>query len=165
MAQLGARLDGIEEVVGSNPIGSTKIQKTFFCVTSSFSSFNSPFSEVRFSTRYLPAIRPIHPRNSHFTIRSAAGQFQAGSLPNFPKETQASSVVGRVFSPWRIPQSAELKGIKLSPRPRDSHHFFSTAFPRILDWTFPAAFGYSPPSARPGPNLRSYPNGIASSLQ
>jgi hypothetical protein len=26
VAQLGARLDGIEEVVGSNPIGSTKIQ-------------------------------------------------------------------------------------------------------------------------------------------
>ena len=26
MAQLGARLDGIEEVVGSNPIGSTKIE-------------------------------------------------------------------------------------------------------------------------------------------
>ena len=25
VAQLGARLDGIEEVVGSNPIGSTKI--------------------------------------------------------------------------------------------------------------------------------------------
>ena len=25
MAQLGARLDGIEEVVGSNPIGSTKL--------------------------------------------------------------------------------------------------------------------------------------------
>ncbi len=25
MAQLGARLDGIEEVVGSNPIGSTNI--------------------------------------------------------------------------------------------------------------------------------------------
>ena len=25
MAQLGARLDGIEEVVGSNPIGSTKV--------------------------------------------------------------------------------------------------------------------------------------------
>ncbi len=29
MAQLGARLDGIEEVVGSNPIGSTKIQTPF----------------------------------------------------------------------------------------------------------------------------------------
>jgi putative endonuclease len=29
VAQLGARLDGIEEVVGSNPIGSTKILK--FC--------------------------------------------------------------------------------------------------------------------------------------
>ena len=26
MAQLGARLDGIEEVVGSNPIGSTNIE-------------------------------------------------------------------------------------------------------------------------------------------
>ena len=31
MAQLGARLDGIEEVVGSNPIGSTKkSHMTFF---------------------------------------------------------------------------------------------------------------------------------------
>ncbi len=30
MAQLGARLDGIEEVVGSNPIGSTKSSKSFF---------------------------------------------------------------------------------------------------------------------------------------
>jgi hypothetical protein len=28
VAQLGARLDGIEEVVGSNPIGSTNFQKT-----------------------------------------------------------------------------------------------------------------------------------------
>jgi hypothetical protein len=28
VAQLGARLDGIEEVVGSNPIGSTKSSKT-----------------------------------------------------------------------------------------------------------------------------------------
>jgi hypothetical protein len=27
VAQLGARLDGIEEVVGSNPIGSTKESK------------------------------------------------------------------------------------------------------------------------------------------
>ena len=27
VAQLGARLDGIEEVVGSNPIGSTKLLK------------------------------------------------------------------------------------------------------------------------------------------
>ena len=29
MAQLGARFDGIEEVVGSNPIGSTKITFNF----------------------------------------------------------------------------------------------------------------------------------------
>ena len=28
MAQLGARLDGIEEVVGSNPIGSTKSDRS-----------------------------------------------------------------------------------------------------------------------------------------
>jgi hypothetical protein len=28
VAQLGARLDGIEEVVGSNPIGSTKFQNS-----------------------------------------------------------------------------------------------------------------------------------------
>ena len=30
MAQLGARLDGIEEVVGSNPIGSTTIESLGF---------------------------------------------------------------------------------------------------------------------------------------
>jgi hypothetical protein len=30
VAQLGARLDGIEEVVGSNPIGSTKIFAVYF---------------------------------------------------------------------------------------------------------------------------------------
>ena len=29
VAQLGARLDGIEEVVGSNPIGSTKIRMSY----------------------------------------------------------------------------------------------------------------------------------------
>ena len=30
VAQLGARLDGIEEVVGSNPIGSTKKHRAYF---------------------------------------------------------------------------------------------------------------------------------------
>jgi hypothetical protein len=30
VAQLGARLDGIEEVVGSNPIGSTILQSISF---------------------------------------------------------------------------------------------------------------------------------------
>ena len=30
MAQLGARLDGIEEVVGSNPIGSTNFTPAYF---------------------------------------------------------------------------------------------------------------------------------------
>jgi putative endonuclease len=30
VAQLGARLDGIEEVVGSNPISSTKIPRKYF---------------------------------------------------------------------------------------------------------------------------------------
>jgi hypothetical protein len=33
VAQLGARLDGIEEVVGSNPIGSTKIIACLFTFT------------------------------------------------------------------------------------------------------------------------------------
>jgi hypothetical protein len=32
VAQLGARLDGIEEVVGSNPIGSTKIYSPILAV-------------------------------------------------------------------------------------------------------------------------------------
>jgi hypothetical protein len=36
VAQLGARLDGIEEVVGSNPIGSTK---KAFLVFASFVAF------------------------------------------------------------------------------------------------------------------------------
>ena len=31
MAQLGARLDGIEEVVGSNPIGSTNRNSSITC--------------------------------------------------------------------------------------------------------------------------------------
>ena len=34
VAQLGARLDGIEEVVGSNPIGSTKIRNAILGVHS-----------------------------------------------------------------------------------------------------------------------------------
>ena len=37
MAQLGARLDGIEEAVGSNPIGSTKILRVSLTNLSSFS--------------------------------------------------------------------------------------------------------------------------------
>jgi hypothetical protein len=36
VAQLGARLDGIEEVVGSNPIGSTKLLLNPFVTPSSF---------------------------------------------------------------------------------------------------------------------------------
>jgi hypothetical protein len=40
VAQLGARLDGIEEVVGSNPIGSTKFN---FCY--------QPIANNRFTAR------------------------------------------------------------------------------------------------------------------
>ena len=36
MAQLGARLDGIEEVVGSNPIGSTKFNVDAVAFTGMF---------------------------------------------------------------------------------------------------------------------------------
>ena len=38
MAQLGARLDGIEEVVGSNPIGSTKNSVYFLYILQSEST-------------------------------------------------------------------------------------------------------------------------------
>ena len=36
VAQLGARLDGIEEVVGSNPIGSTNLLPSFQSESKSF---------------------------------------------------------------------------------------------------------------------------------
>jgi hypothetical protein len=36
VAQLGARLDGIEEVVGSNPIGSTNLLTSFQSVSKNF---------------------------------------------------------------------------------------------------------------------------------
>ena len=39
MAQLGARLDGIEEVVGSNPIGSTKTLNFIFLFSLETNSF------------------------------------------------------------------------------------------------------------------------------
>ena len=38
MAQLGARLDGIEEVVGSNPIGSTNFTPVYFLLQSESTS-------------------------------------------------------------------------------------------------------------------------------
>jgi hypothetical protein len=49
VAQLGARLDGIEEVVGSNPIGSTTFQRylhvcgagLFNCICGARSAINS----------------------------------------------------------------------------------------------------------------------------
>ena len=39
MAQLGARLDGIEEVVGSNPIGSTNSHSKWFSRLVTFSGY------------------------------------------------------------------------------------------------------------------------------
>ena len=39
VAQLGARLDGIEEVVGSNPIGSTSLQSIRFSRLVTFSGY------------------------------------------------------------------------------------------------------------------------------
>jgi hypothetical protein len=39
VAQLGARLDGIEEVVGSNPIGSTILQSIRFSRLVTFSGY------------------------------------------------------------------------------------------------------------------------------
>ena len=42
MAQLGARLDGIEEVVGSNPIGSTN-----FVVSTPYDNFQGALRQFR----------------------------------------------------------------------------------------------------------------------
>ena len=57
VAQLGARLDGIEEVVGSNPIGSTKI----FNVYASFLTVGKTASlEVR--SGYAAGILRLHRR-------------------------------------------------------------------------------------------------------
>ena len=58
MAQLGARLDGIEEVVGSNPIGSTKKVRSYpfnFFVSSGFSpiSLVPGFAALPFLFRFI----------------------------------------------------------------------------------------------------------------
>src|ERR1700677_2798196 len=45
VAQLGARLDGIEEVVGSNPIGSTKIRLTFLDLADTGRSTAAPVDD------------------------------------------------------------------------------------------------------------------------
>jgi hypothetical protein len=55
VAQLGARLDGIEEVVGSNPIGSTKT--SFFSSVRSVvkSPLNHPWALTTASAPKKPA--------------------------------------------------------------------------------------------------------------
>ena len=59
VAQLGARLDGIEEVVGSNPIGSTKNFNVFLSLYSAKPDYRqilrvvkiNPYGKVDFSGR------------------------------------------------------------------------------------------------------------------
>ena len=46
VAQLGARLDGIEEVVGSNPIGSTNFSILFSGADSTVSANVGPLRET-----------------------------------------------------------------------------------------------------------------------
>ena len=52
VAQLGARLDGIEEVVGSNPIGSTKIRNFLSAAHSSKRNYigSANFDECYFTS-------------------------------------------------------------------------------------------------------------------
>jgi hypothetical protein len=52
VAQLGARLDGIEEVVGSNPIGSTKFCKSLFITCFHYSDY---YTQPENLFRLMPA--------------------------------------------------------------------------------------------------------------
>jgi hypothetical protein len=47
VAQLGARLDGIEEVVGSNPIGSTNFVSSFQFDSKNFNGHLGALSHLR----------------------------------------------------------------------------------------------------------------------
>src|SRR5207249_9130290 len=47
VAQLGARLDGIEEVVGSNPIGSTSLSFCFQSDSKNFKGHSGALSHLR----------------------------------------------------------------------------------------------------------------------
>ena len=76
MAQLGARLDGIEEVVGSNPIGSTNFTPVYFLYILQSESTNARrsraprlattliYSKLGISNEFTPAA--VH---SNYTIK------------------------------------------------------------------------------------------------
>ena len=64
VAQLGARLDGIEEVVGSNPIGSTKFfgfSKSSFNFFKALLNFSTFHSQITFLPTFVISI-------SHYII-------------------------------------------------------------------------------------------------
>ena len=79
MAQLGARLDGIEEVVGSNPIGSTKIDvislktfsKRFLLASASFLAL-AYFGDYLFLRLRMLHSKPADPFESLKTLRVLA---------------------------------------------------------------------------------------------
>ena len=59
MAQLGARLDGIEEVVGSNPIGSTNFIPVYYlCILQSETNGRFTLAKRRTYPSALPATAP-----------------------------------------------------------------------------------------------------------
>ena len=60
VAQLGARLDGIEEVVGSNPIGSTNFGFSFQLLTTISRGLLSPEPEVVENNHSLLGSRSRH---------------------------------------------------------------------------------------------------------
>ena len=57
MAQLGARLDGIEEVVGSNPIGSTNFVLSFQLLTTTSEGHYATFGASTRRTTFPCASR------------------------------------------------------------------------------------------------------------
>jgi hypothetical protein len=93
VAQLGARLDGIEEVVGSNPIGSTNHKPR-----QRFSLSNS--RQVRVPQTYLSV--PLAPQTlSICARRSLRDEFAVLSLDHFESADAASNVDANPLSIFR----------------------------------------------------------------
>lgn len=90
MAQLGARLDGIEEVVGSNPIGSTK-----FIIPFSVYSLQSETTHVPGEAGKVAGSIP--------TVRQKA--FSSSRCPRFPVSVQ-SNVLRTAWMPLLVTLSS-----------------------------------------------------------
>ena len=98
VAQLGARLDGIEEVVGSNPIGSTKIQNMSYelYILQSQSTNRYYIGQIQDFQKRLT----YHNANCSKALRIAGlgGSFTQGDMrrEEKPCDVSAKSSLGRI---------------------------------------------------------------------